>query len=56
MALFKIQIFLKFLRGNLKNYEHESCSLFKTLQIWFYAKVYLSTVLEIIFKECLFKI
>ena len=24
MALFKIQIFLKFLRGNLKNYEHEA--------------------------------
>ena len=49
IALFKIQIFLKFLRGNLKNHEHESCSSFEKLQYWFWTKVNLSNGLKFIF-------
>ena len=51
-----IQIFLQFLCSNLKILEHDSFSTFKTLQLWFWAKVYLSYVLEINLKAYLFKI
>ena len=34
--------FLQLLYGNLKIFEHESCSTLKMLQLWFWAKPYLS--------------
>jgi len=52
IALFDLEfkIFLPFLCGNSKNLEHESCSTFKTLQLPFQAKVYLSKDLKVVFK------
>jgi len=47
---FEIQMFLPFLCGNSKNFEHESCSYFENLQLWFWTKIHLSYILEIIFK------
>jgi len=35
---------------NSKNFEHESYSSFENLQLWFWTKIYLSYILEIIFK------
>ena len=47
---FEIQMFLPFLCGNSKNFGHESCSYFENLQLWFWTKIHLSYILEIIFK------
>ena len=39
--------FLKFFHGNSKNFEHESCSKFKILQLSFQVKLHLSNNLKV---------
>ena len=49
----QIENSLQFLCSNLKILEHKSFQTFKSIQLWFWAKVYLSYGLKIIFKACL---
>jgi len=46
--MIQIQIFLKNVCWNKKNFEYESCKEFQMLQLWFWAKFCLSYVFEII--------
>ena len=45
--------FLEIFHMKSKISKNKSCSLFETIQLWFWAKVYLSYGLKIIFKACL---
>ena len=45
------RIFLQLLCGNLKNFEHESCLLYETLQLLFWAKIKLSYGLHFVFSD-----
>ena len=40
-------VFLKIFHGNSKNFEHESCSKFKILQLSFQVKLHLSNDLKV---------
>ena len=45
------RIFLQILCANLKNCEHESCLLYETLQLLFWAKLNLSYGLDFVFSD-----
>ena len=45
------RISLQILCANLKNFEHESCLLYETLQLLFWAKINLSYGLHFVFSD-----